>query len=156
MLPRLANRAKSLVPWLLGAALLLSALLPAPYPASAGEAVVTATASVAVNPIEVSIWAPSQARVGMPFLVLAFIENHGDTSVESAVAIVHPPGNIQVLLPAAGFSLGTVPAHGFSAALWLVRATKKGDYAILVTAFGIYGSAIVTDEDVALVTIKGR
>ena len=132
------------------------ALLPAPSPASAGEAVVTATASVSANPIEVTVWAPDRVRVGAPFLVLAFVENQGDSSIDGAVAAIHPPGSIQIIFPGAEFSLGTIPAHGFSAALWLVRASKKGNCAILVSASGIYGGATVTGQDVALVTVTGR
>jgi hypothetical protein len=95
-------------------------------------------------------------RAGVPFVVLAFVENRGDSSIDGAVATIHAPVKIRLIFPAAQFYLGAIRAQRFSAALWLVMASKKGDYAILVSASGTCAGASVTGQDVALVTVTGR
>jgi hypothetical protein len=153
---RCTGRVKRLVLPLLGAVLLLTAPLPAPPPVSSEEAVVTVSVTVVPNPIEINARIPPRARVGVPFPVLAFIENGANSRIEEAVATIHTPEDIEVILRGTEVDLGTIRTHGSTTAMWLVRALEEGNYVILVSISGTYDGDIVTSQDAALVTVRGR
>jgi hypothetical protein len=153
-LPRCASRVKRLVLLLLGAALLLTALLPAPPPVSSAEAVVTVSVTVLPNPIVVTVRTPP--GVGVPFPILAFIESSADSGIEEAAATIHPPDGFEVIMPGSAVDLGTIRAHGSAVAMWLVRALEMGNYVVLVSVSGDYDGDIVTGQDAALVTVRSR
>jgi hypothetical protein len=153
---RCTGRVKRLILLLLGAVLLLTALLPAPPPVSSAEAVVTVSVTVVPSPVEINVRIPSHVREGVPFPVLAFIENSGDSRIEEAVATIHIPEDIEVILRGTEVDLGTIRTHGSTTAMWLVRALEEGNYVILVSISGTYDGDIVTGQDAALVTVRGR
>jgi hypothetical protein len=155
-LPRYANRVKRLALLLLGAVLLLTAPLPAPPPVSSAEAVVTVGVTVLPNPIVVTVRTPPRVRAGTPFPILAFIENSADSRIEEAVATLHIPEGIEVILRGTEVDLGTVQTHGSTTAMWLVRALSEGNYVVLVSISGTYNGDVVTVQDAALVTIRSR
>jgi hypothetical protein len=155
-LPCCASRVKRLALLLLGAVLLLAALLPGPPPVSSAEAVVTVSVMVLPNPIVVTIPTPPRVRVGVPFPILAFIESSADSGIEEAAATIHPPDGFEVVMPGSAVDLGTIRAHGSAVAMWLVRALEMGNYVVLVSVSGIYGGDVVTGQDSALVTVRSR
>ncbi len=155
-LPRHASRVKRLALPLLGAILLLAQPLPAPDPVSSEAAVVTVSVTVLANPIEVTVRTPPRVRAGVPFPVLAFIENGAESRIEGAVATIHTPDGVEVIIVGRGVDLGTIQAHGTAVATWLVRAAGKGNYVILVSVSGTYDGDIVTSQDAALVPVRDR
>lgn len=155
-LPRCASRVKRLVLLLLGAVLLLTALLPGPPPVSSAEAVVTVSVTVLPNPIVVTVRTPPWVRVGVPFPVLAFIESSADSGIEEAAATIHTPEDIEVIIRGTEVELGAIPANGTTTAMWLVRSLAEGNYVVLVSVSGIYGGDVVTGQDSALVTVRSR
>lgn len=155
-LPRCAGRVKRLVLLLLGAVLLLTAPLPAPPPVSSAEAVVTVSVTVLPNPIVVTVRTPPRVRAGTPFPILAFIENGGNSRIEEAVATIHTPEDIEVIIRGTEVDLGAIPENGSTPAMWLARAITEGNYVVLVSVSGTYGGDIVTAHDTALLTIRSR
>jgi len=155
-LPRYASRVKRPVLLLLGALLFLTALLPAPPPVSSAEAVVTVSVTVVPNPIEIAVRIPSHVREGVPFPVLALIDNSGDFSIEGAVAAIHMPEGIELILRGSEVDLGTIRPNGSTTVMWLVRALTEGNYVVVVSISGIYDGDIVTAQDAVLVTVRSR
>ena len=132
--------------------LFLTPLLPAPSLASTHHAVVTAT--VSLSPLELTTWVPSGIRVGSIFPVMAIVGNLGDSSINSALVAIHLPKDVQLVGSKTEVRLGTIRAHRYAAATWLVRALKKGNYVILVSASGTYAGAAVTGQDSILVHVS--
>jgi len=155
-MPRHASRVKRVALPLLGAILLLAQPLPAPEPVSSEGAVVTVSVTVLPNPIEVTVRTPPRVRAGVPFPVLAFIENCSESRIEAAVATIHTPDSVEVIVVGRGVDLGTIPANGANTAVWLVRALTEGNYVLLVSISGIYDGDVVTAQDAVLVPVRDR
>lgn len=155
-LPRCASRVKRLVLVLLGAVLLLTALLPAPPPVSSAEAVVTVSVTVLPNPIVVTVRTPPRVRAGTPFPILASIESSADSGIEEAAATIHTPEDMELILRGTEVDLGAIPANGLTTAMWLVRALTEGNYVVVVSISGIYDGDVVTAQDATLVTVRSR
>ena len=118
---------------------------------SAAEGVITAT--VTVNPLWVSVSAPSSVLVGESFQVEATIENRGEAKIEKAVAtIILPDGLELVRPPKAERNLGAIPPHKHKTATWQVQAASESGYIIMVSASGEYAGVIITEDSTAAVT----
>jgi hypothetical protein len=152
--PSRADWVKRLVLILVVVTSLLTPLLPTPSLASTEDVVVAAT--VSLSPLEVIISTPARVRVNTVFRVDAIVRNRGDSSINKAVAAIYLPKDVELVGSKPDTKLGTIQAHTYATAVWRVRALKKGNYAILVSASGRYGGAIVTGQDVALVTVAVR
>ncbi len=147
-----AGRVKRLVLLSVVVALLLAPLLPAASLASTQDVLVTAT--VFLNPLEVIASAPSPVAANTVFTVQAIVRNHGSPHIEKAVAVIHLPKNVELVRSKAEVKLGSIPARRYATANWEVKALKKGNYVILVSASGVYSGVAVTGEDAVLVSVS--
>ena len=152
--PGCTGRGKRFALILAGIALLLTLLPTGPAVASTREIEITAT--VTLSPLEVLASAPSRVLVGKVFRVDAIIRNRGDLKIKKAVASIYLPINVEIVGGHPKEDLGNIPAQKYTTVTWRLRALKEGNYVILISARGDYGGAIVTGEDVVLVTAAAR
>jgi len=117
----------------------------------ASEGVITAT--VTVNPLSVSVLAPSTVSVGQTFDVEATVENRGGTRVERASATINLPEGLELVKHKAERTLGAIPPHKGKSITWQVRAIEVGEYVVSVSASGEYEEALITEDSSATITI---
>lgn len=115
--------------------------------ASASDSIITAT--VTVNPLLVSVSAPSTVLLDRPFTVKAIIENRGESRIEQAVATINLPDGLELAKPKAEQTLGVIPPHIRKTAVWPVRATKGSEYVISVSVSGQYEGIAITEDSTA-------
>lgn len=137
------------VPKLLIMLLLLS--LVGQGKALASDGIITAT--VTVNPLSVSVSAPSSVAVGQPFDVEATVENHGGAKIERAVASIDLPAGLQLITHKAERTLGVIPSHKRKTITWRVSAVKEGEYIVSVSASGLYAGVTVSEDGTDAVTV---
>jgi len=146
-----ASKKSPLAVWTLVIMLLLFSLV-GQGKASASDSIITAT--VTVNPLVVSVFAPSTVLVGRPFTVKASIENRGESKIEQAVATINLPDGLELAKPKAEQTLGVIPPHRRKTAVWPIRATEGSEYVISVSVSGQYDGVAIIEESTAAFTVS--
>ena len=122
--------------------------------ASEGQGSVTAT--VKVNPLVVSLTAPSEASVGEEFTVQATVGNLGSSRIRRVTATIHlPPTDLLEVRGPDTHRLRPLGPFGSRSTEWQLTALQSGGFVLMVTASGVDASdrtLLTTESDAPLTT----
>lgn len=110
-------------------------------------------ALVAVNPLEVNVWAPKEALVGQNIHVSAALKNKGAEAILNVQAEIFP-SSLTLFKGDKIQALGTILPQKEKFAFWSLRGIKEGNYVVSIKASGELGEETVSDEDSALIRIR--
>lgn len=116
----------------------------------------TIACTVMINPLEVSISAPSSVYLGDRFKVVAEIKNLGETKIREATAIIHLPSGLNLISGKSERTYMIIPAKGSKTTQWVVKANLVGDYFITVSVSGTEETtgSLVTAEDTTKLEVR--
>jgi hypothetical protein len=116
----------------------------------------TVTATVAANPLIVSVSAPEQVLVHESFWIEAQVRNTGDARMAKTVGTLHVPEGLTVMTKAER-NIGAIQSQREKVVRWRVRGDEPGTYIILVVASGEYqGALIEAQSTVAVEVVESR
>lgn len=112
-------------------------------------------ALVTINPLQVSVTAPTEVGVGKTFRVEAFVTNQGEVKIENAQAEIFLPAGLALLKKNQVQEVKVIPAKKDKRAVWSVRGEELGNYGILVAATGVVsGDFISAQSNTVIITVQ--
>lgn len=118
----------------------------------------TVVATVRINPLKLEVSVPFLVFEQQRFKVKAKVQNLGETKIEKAKAEIFLPEGLHLISPKSRQNLGTLAPHRTKWRTWWVRATREGEYAVLVEAWGVEKETQtqVWVEETAMVEVRAR
>jgi len=115
----------------------------------------TIRALVTINPLRVSLTAPTEAEVGKTFRVEATLSNQGETKIENTRGEIFLPAGLALLKRNPVQKVKVIPAKKGKKVVWSVRGEELGNYGILVAATGFVGENFISAQsNTVIVTIQ--
>ena len=131
------------------------ALLLAAQGLLAAEGQGSVTATVKVNPLVVSLTAPSGASAGDEFTVRATVGNLGGSRIRRVTATLQLPAGMLDVRGPDTHRLRPLEPFGRRSTEWQLTALESGDFVLMVTASGVDSSdrtLLTTESDAPLTT----
>lgn len=116
------------------------------------------TATVKVNPLEVSLTVPaSPVAVGEAFTVRATVENQGESRIRRPTATLQlPTAALEVRGPTI-HRLRPLEPFGSRSTEWRLTAMETGSFVLMVTASGVDSSdrtLLTAESDARMITVE--
>ena len=108
-------------------------------------------ALVTINPLQVSVSAPSEVELGKNFKVEAIVNNKGQEKIENSKGEIFLPEGLSLTKQNTIKKIGVIPGKKGKKVLWQVRGEQLGKYIISVSVSGELKGDIVNAQGTTLV-----
>ncbi len=108
-------------------------------------------ALVTINPLQVSVSAPSEVEIGKNFKVEAIANNKGQEKIENATSEIFLPTGLTITQKETIKKIGIISGKREKRVLWQVRGEQLGKYIISVSVSGELKGDVVSDQGTTLV-----
>lgn len=108
-------------------------------------------ALVTINPLQVSVSAPSEVELGKNFKVEVIAKNKGREKIENATSEIFLPAELTVTQKETIKKMGVITGKNEKKVLWQVRGEQLGKYIISVSVSGELKGDVVSAQGTTLV-----